>query len=334
MASRTETAPSKTTDAGRDPKVETWIRSYGITEYEFLTDVPVDEFDMDKCLSNQARVSQAVNQTAVADYQRDMEAGDVFPAVVAYRQRGKLITIDGNHRLVAKDQAGQTLSVYVVRAAKPSVLVIMTFEANVRHGMRSSPEDRIAQALWMLDNKVSTQDAARRLGLSPGDITKAVTQKRSDENADSAGIAAADWWKKIPAGHRRRLGQIRTNEGLAAAARLVYETNMGLDEVTRLVSDLNDLRSDKLMVAFVEGKRAELSEVIQGTGAGIVGADANRRSRSPVSGLRTAITKFEGLPPAATIVTGIGPAERDSVAEGCRAAAKRLLEVAEALERA
>jgi hypothetical protein len=319
-------------EPGRDPKVEAWIRGYGV-QYEYLPAVLVNEFDQVESLKNQARINEPVIEATVEEYAADMRNGDVFPPVVAYRKRGKLVVIDGNHRLVAASRAEKSLAVYVVRATVNTVLVIMTYEANVRqHGQRTTREDRLEHALWMVDNDVKAGEAARRLSLTESEVTRAVAARKAQDNAEDAGIAGTDVWKSIPKTQRLALGRINNNPALVAAARLVRDTRLDPDATAALVTAINKLRTPQLQEKFIRAKTDELAPLVQATGRGAIGSAGNRHSQSPASALRSILTRVRSHASVGATVAGLGPAERDAVAADCRDAAQWLLDVAESLE--
>lgn len=336
-AAATRTRDNATTELGRDKRLEDWFKAKGISTYDYRQGIPVAEFDVAESLDNQARISEPVDEATVKEYQANMEEGDVFPPVVAYPGPGGLIIVDGNHRLVAAQRAGKTLPVYVLTGVKPVTLTIMTFEANspAFHGKPVSHDDRIRHAVWMVRNKVPAALAARQLGLTAAEVSRAVALKNADRDADkvlkSEKLKAR--WSRLPATTRTRLGSLTDPDVMLAATELTVAAGLPADKVTALCTEVRGVRGERAKLAFLAGKRLELEPQIQAAAGGLVGAAPRRPPANSASGsLRATLDKVGRLPAPAAVVDDVARAERHDVAADCRRAAARLVEVAAALE--
>src|SRR6476646_1032437 len=190
----TATKELATTNAGRSEAVESWLREYGV-KYTLMS-VPLNLIDKAASLSNQARLSAAVNETVVDTYKDAVERGDKFPAGVIYERNGKLVIIDGNHRFLAHEAVGvENAPFYLLDPATRSDLVIkLTFEANTRHGMPNSLEDRIAHAVFLVENAAMTQrDAAAAVNVPYARLQQAWQRQQAERRAAKLGIPARVW---------------------------------------------------------------------------------------------------------------------------------------------
>jgi hypothetical protein len=95
-----------------------------------------------------------------------------------------------------------------------------------------------------------------------------------------------------------------------------------------------DLADSDVQVDYVKHlrKTREMRDKIQGSAGGAIGPKPGRRVRTGRLLFEQVAGKVVDLPPTAQIIEHVQPAEREELAEQARAAARRLLEVADALE--
>jgi ParB-like chromosome segregation protein Spo0J len=164
--------------------------------WEYTGAVRLDRIDAEKSLNNQARVYERLDEDTVTTYAEAIKRGDKFPAVVAHRSsaRGKLIMVDGNHRMFGYRRAEvPEIPAYIITRAKQTTVVMMTFAANTRHGKPTSHDERIHQAIWLINNGASQEEAAAAVQLKKGDVAKAWPRVQGDQGTDEMGILRCDW---------------------------------------------------------------------------------------------------------------------------------------------
>jgi transposase-like protein len=281
----------------RDAEVERYLDRLGVT-YELRTNLSPKQFDLEESLRNQARVRGVLVEETVKRYTEAAHQGDIFPPVVAWEnEKKKLIILDGNHRLMAHLEAGRVLDAYVVGSDTPPMTrVLITFKANVKHGLPSSDEDRLHHALFIHDTGVTLSDAAREFGVPVAVLRKAAGQAKADRRADEAGVLRTHW-DAISAAARGRLDTITTDEGFKAAAELVAEAGLGIEDVMDLVRTLNQSRSGSRQTAQIAAQRKLLGERIQE----VATSGRNRRGRrgrrqGPQARLGLALGHVNALP--------------------------------------
>lgn len=231
--------------AAQREETEQWLDSKGV-QWVFVPDVSLDSIDKEKSLRNQARITQVLNEERLETYTEAMERGDVFPAAVAYLVEGMYVLIDGNHRLQAAENAGKKLSLYVVDSDTDSrTIITMTYEANAKHGLPNSVEDRQLHAVYLLRSGAASQEVvAAALNLSKGQVQKAWQKSKADERAHEMGILERQW-VQLPVASRLRLGAIRTDEGFSAMADLAIRGGLSSAEIDQHVVAINRARSAK-----------------------------------------------------------------------------------------
>lgn len=276
------------------PDIEEYLTKRGV-EWEFVSELSPARFDKERSLKNQARLGAPLNAGTVKRYSDAVENGDRFPPVLAHEDRGKLLILDGNHRLAAHADAGVPLDAYVCQAS-PQTLMLLTYEANTKHGLPSSEEDRIHHALFLMDSGLSEKEAATRLSLQRSSLRKAKAQQDSNRRADDAGILRARW-EAVPASSRNRLAMILTDEGFKAAVELTLDAALTSEEVSHIVSNLNEVRSGQRQADMVkkvrDGMAARIADVALSGGANRKG---KRVSGSPSSRLAMALGQLGALP--------------------------------------
>ena len=264
-------APSVATKRlpGQREDIEAWLDEKAV-QWSFLPKVDIKKFDLERSLKNQARISQVLDQSQVEVYIEAMKRGDVFPGVIAYVKGDKYIAIDGNHRLHAALVTTEKLPVYLLDAkTDPNTIVLLTFEANAKHGLPNSVDERLRHAITMIESTGASHEmAASRLNLSKGSVARAWNKHRADRRADEAGLKAGQWDTLVPA-VKQRLSSLRTDEGFVIVADLAYRARLTSEEVDEVVVDVNKSRSGvgqrEIATTYVDRYRIR----IQGSGGGV-----------------------------------------------------------------
>lgn len=323
MALRTKTVHTPSV-VGGDARIEDYLDKKGVS-WEFKAKLDPDDFDAEKSLKNQARF-QPVDEKRVDTYAEAMRRGDQFPPVLAHGKQGKLIIADGNHRLQAAIKARRPLDAYVI-SGDPQTLVLITFEANARHGLPSSEDERTQHALYLMDNGASVKSAAAALAIPEKLVNAASIRRNTDQRFLENNISPLVI-EKMTEPVKRRLAQISTDEGFIAAVELANRVSMSSNEAFGFVTEINERRSSAKQVAFIKEREADLSDRIGATGGGVL----NRKPMGPKARLNMAMGNILNLPDDLDALTSayVGP-ERDEVAKKMRHTARRLNHLAKSL---
>lgn len=324
MAQRIRTIEVAAAENG-DPRIEAYLDEKGV-KWEFLGDVPTENFDVKKSLQNQARF-EPLNQERVDEYTEDMKRGAQFPPVIAHGPVNKLVIASGNHRLHAAINANKPLPAYRVIGADATTITAITGEENAHHGGRTSQEERIAQALHLIDNGATIPAAAAALSL-PKSVLNRASSKRSAERRFHDNKVSPITVEKLPETVKRRLADIHTDEGFTAAVDLAVRARLSSDEVFELVTAVNEIRSSAKQVEYIDAQAELYRERIQATAGGVLGS---RRPHGPKARMQLALGTINNMPDTDAIVKAYRGPERDEAATKFRATARRLNELAKAL---
>lgn len=318
-------------DESRRNEIEDWLDAKGVG-WEFVAELPMAEIDVEKGLNNQARVFTKLDTERVTTYAEGVARGDAFPGVILHRSsKNKVSAIDGNHRIAAYARENRaTIPAYVVLKVQPQTLVMMTFEANVKHGLPTTHDERLYQAAWLIQNGASEKQAAAAVNVKVGDVQKYWLKRKADNRAKEVGVSRTAW-DAISQSARGRLANVSTDEGFKAASELTFKANLAANEVFDLVQRLNAVKSSSRQEALVKQFAGELGERIQEAGSGI--ATGGRRARTPKQIFNMALGQFAVLPenPESIAERFIGD-ERSEAAKRARGAADQLTAIAELLE--
>lgn len=328
-------------DRKRSVEVEKWIDGYGV-QHELILDVSIaGGIDVDTSQHNQGRFT-ALDPEVVDRYTANLLDGQTLPPIVTYRARdGRLVTIDGNHRVAAHEAASKedgqfgAIAAYVVRDASPSTIATMTVEANVRHGKPIDNQERVAAAVWHVSsNGLTVAEACGRLGITNhASVQRAVRLEKAALRAHSAGIVATKWDRLTPYA-RERLGSVHTDVGMAAAVDLVFAAGLKNTEVGLLVTDMNATHSGPAQVKLVKELAGTLyAERIESlAGGALVTSGNSKKAQTPRQKLGAGLGFLTALgEDLSGLARQFRPQEREEWVERVDAAVASLTSLREAL---
>lgn len=324
----------KLKDVGRRPDIEADLNDKYHVSWDYVSDVPTSDFDIDKSLKNQARF-EAINEDTVEQYKEGVDRGDAFPAVIAFRRRrgGKLEIIDGNHRLVAHERAGKPIDVYeVATGTRPQTTTLMTFAFNTRHGRPTSEEERTQQALYLMENGATMGVAAGAVNVPERILRRAVAKQQSDKRAIEVGADQREW-DALGQSARNRLLNVSTDEGFKDAIHLSFVAGLSADEVFDVVALMNETKSAAKQRAIVKAKVEEFGDRIQDNAGGVLNRKTNRGGLTARGRLGIALGHLTALPEDVGSITRayVGD-DRTTNAKSFMEASRRLSNIAHALD--
>jgi hypothetical protein len=233
-----------------------------------LATLKIADIDRKQSELNQARISKPIDEDQVVMYAEAMERGDKFPPIVVYQQGSTYIVMDGNHRVAAADMTKDetTIQAYVVKDPAAAQVQAFTYEANTKHGLPTSLQDRLRQAIHLINRGSHTAvQAARQLGIPLNTLRSALDQYQADKRFEALGVKK---FQSLTSTAKRRLDSIHSDPVLRASAELVLDAGIGSEDVTRIVRDVNALRSEREQLAYISKERESRAGIIKATAGG------------------------------------------------------------------
>lgn len=218
----------------RDHLTEDVLQGLGLA-YDYVENIPLDQFDLAAGLRNQARLTAPLDRDLVMEYALAMLDGDVFPAVIVERlpATGLLSAIDANHRLHAATEAKlSNVAAYILRPCDPASRRMALIAFNRRAGKRTSMEEGIQHGIWLVTHCSQTiVSAARVAKVSPDTLGTAIRTAKAKAEFAKAGIPV----ERITNSKLERVGSIPLRSIREKAAKLVAERQMSTSDVDSMV---------------------------------------------------------------------------------------------------
>jgi len=237
-----------------NPQIADWLDGHGITD-KSIEDLPLSQIDDRRSLRNQARF-QALDERVVVTYAEAMNGNAQFPPIVVVDDNtaGGVLVVDGNHRVAAARLAGKTsIPAYVVRGATERQIHVLTFDANTKHGIPTTAEERKAHAVYLVDTAgVGQKDAALMLNIPIRELAYELSVGRVNRRLAALGL---ERWEEIGRATRARLENISNDRVLQAVADLTIKAHLSSPAVSDLVTDVNKETTEDAALAVVEAAR-------------------------------------------------------------------------------
>lgn len=226
--------------------------------YAYHDEFPLADLDDEasRQVWNQARLGDPVDEQHVEEMVAELERGVEFPPIIFYRDdRGRCVTLSGNHRRRAYgDAKRETIRAYeatgLAELRKEDERVLrLIYEANHGHGKQVALDDRVQQALVLIQNGYNVRAAAAAVGIPEHrvrdeyDSARATTRLEQDVGVDTS---------EIPISAQRRLVNIKNDTVVKAAAAIVPLMTRKTQEVNELVKAVNAERTEGAQLAIVE----------------------------------------------------------------------------------
>lgn len=323
-------ASKRLSDRGRRPDIEEDLANKYNVGWQYHSGMPTSEFDIERGLDNQARF-QAINRDKVEEYREAVERGDAFPAVIAYRpgraQKAPLVSIDGNHRLVAHDEAKKGIDVYEIdRGTRAATIALMNYAFNARHGLGITDEEKIHHALFLYGSGSSQEQAAAEVNVPLAKLQRAVSKAKADQRAVDMDLDPREW-EVLAQASKGKLNAIATDEGFVAASKLAYKARLTSGEVAEMVQELNTSRGAAKQKSMVRTMTDAYLDRIQDL-AGGTNASATR-PLTPRARLVMTLGNVMALPDdLAGLAAAFADAERDEISVKITDAANKLTKLA------
>jgi ParB-like chromosome segregation protein Spo0J len=272
------TVSTSTTEAHplRRSDVEAWLDALKIP-WQFDPEYPLDKISVKRSLANQARL-EPINQEVVDRYTADVKRGDEFPPVLVNDRKGHKENelLGGNHRMMAYRFGGRTTIPAYVVSVEPEMALRLTYEDNRRHGLPPSESERVVQAIHLIENGWTQERAAAAVGVAGSKISAERTMIRAGNRAKE--LRVDEGFAGLARNSKYHLGRLRSDPVFTAAANLVVQAKMSVDEVKSLCNRLHEARSDEAALNLLGMEEEEFSARVQRSGGGRVRATRTPRA--------------------------------------------------------
>src|SRR5664280_3266420 len=154
---------------------------------------------------------------------------------------------------------------------------MLAFGANARYGVPNTEDERLSQAVYLMDSEVSLAQAAAICMVSERALRTRWNKRQADRRADEVGLR--NEWDSLLSAVRGRLLMIATDEGFRAAAMLAHRARLSTSEAVKLVSEVKGTKSGARQAAMVRTSRPPSTSTASGSW------QAGSRPVGPVGGV-------------------------------------------------
>jgi ParB-like chromosome segregation protein Spo0J len=275
------------------PQTEAWLQGHGAT-FELKTIIPAEINDR-RSLQNQARF-QPLDEHLVVTYAEAMADGAIFPPIVVAQDAvpGGYLILDGNHRFAAAKLAGkERIEAYITSDLSERQIMVLTFDANTKHGLPTSAEERKQHAVYLVETAgISQKEASSMLNVPARELQNEISRVRADKRLARL---AVERWDSLAKSTRARLDNIRDDVVLKAAADLAVQAKLAHDSVAPLVTEINQTsaQADALAVVAAERERRKAQIKMTVGGRTRMPTDVVRLSRSVAYAERLVVERID-----------------------------------------
>lgn len=238
----------------KNPQYEQALTKQGVT-FDYLPKVELDEINLQKGLTNQARLEKAIVEDLVVQYVAAIKEGDEFPPVVLGRLgKGKYFPLDGNQRLASYDKVGKKWTdAYLVQSQDPMVLDRISWSFNNKvNGLRLTYGECLAHAVSFVRKYGITQEAAaKEWGVPKWAIGNEVRATECREVLERHKVKNI---KNLSNDQLRALAALQTlgEEVFVPAAQAVAESGASTKDIYSLMSSVRKAKTHAAKVAEVQ----------------------------------------------------------------------------------
>lgn len=281
--------------------------------------VSFEAIDLEASERNQARLLP-IHEETVELYEAAMRDGAVFPPIVVNGTKAPFVVLDGNHRIRAAINTGfDSAEMLVVTDASKAAMELYTYEANAKHGLPTTVEERVVQGVYLVSLGNAAIDVAKALSISERKLWNAMAAYRSRQRLERLGVAS-NW----SPGQLQRFGSVRSDVVVAPLVRLASAARLAVSDIEPMIVSVNALHTETEQLAFVAEQEAKYAPIIASTAGGAI--DLPRE----VNRLKIGIRMLQTIDPdkLKLALEQLDPALRESMGRDTVAAIGHLVVVA------
>lgn len=248
--------------------IESLFDQYGITEYEYVDDLPMASIDREKSRRNQVRQTAVVPEN-VEQMVTALKQGVDLPPIIVTQDGKKYLIASGNNRDEAHlEVKRKTIAAYVVKNVDPVALRMLAVDENMGHGYANTKDERISHALDLMSTgNFAQKTVADRLGLSQSEVSQALGLREGQERSTRLGCYKQ--WERIGRNVRTRFNALMLDDVFKAAVILTYDAGLNGQQITDLLNGIKGLTGEKAMLTYISDQRRFYAERIQQVKAGV-----------------------------------------------------------------
>ena len=254
-----------------DLKLESDLRAMGIA-FE-VTTIKLSVIDFVASADNGARIGDPVMPGLVADYKLAMLNGDIFPRPAVRKIKSGYLILSGNQRCAAVRELVADgdlppdcqIEAYLLATDDPMLVNAVIRSANVGHGGRTTWDERVAHAIFMVSSLgMAIADASKLFIVSKTTITARIRAEEVRKELGKACIATST----IATATLDVLGQIQHDErSFRQMGSLVAQHAPPTERVRQMVGSVKKAKSDTDRLRIVKNFENELTQEAHAIGA-------------------------------------------------------------------
>ncbi len=236
-------------------------------EYDYVAKVPLSAIRRHP--ESQARMQDSPKEL-VELYASQIQAGSVFPPILAWADPSRpddYALLDGNARTAANNKINPngTIDAYIIKnITNLEDAVIASSIPNTWNGNPYTRAERENIALTMHKRDYSATTIARELGVTQATLAKLIASADFDRRAEALGMEDVD----LPSAVKVQAVKVIDDSVFDALVRLCDDSGMPVSDVSRLVRETGESRSEADRLKLVADQRTERAEQIAQKRAG------------------------------------------------------------------
>ncbi len=236
-------------------------------EYEYVAKVPLSAIARHP--ESQARMEDSPKEL-VELYATQIQAGAVFPPILAWADPNRpddYVLLDGNARTAANNKlnANGTIDAYIIKnITNIEDAIIASAIPNTWNGNPYTRSEREKIALTMHKRDYSATTIARELGMTQSALARLIASADFDRRAEALGIEDLE----LPTSVKVQVVKVSDNSVFEAIVRLSDDSGMAIADVSRIVRETSECRSEAERLKLVADQRAERADQITQKRAG------------------------------------------------------------------
>lgn len=234
--------------------------------YEYVGFIDLDEIERHP--ESQARIRMA-GAGMVNQYAQKQRQGQTFPPVTVWADGAAGYSLlDGNTRVAAKRKNGTgNTDAYVLDIQSNEQAIAISAALNNLSGLQMNKDENRRAMMAMADLGHDPKFIAKKLGVPPADITRALSVRTFDERAERLEIEE-EVISRIGKTMKSRIASLADDSVFAEFANLIVEAELQSKDITPLLEGIRTATSEKDRRKVLTDERKNRASDIQRVATG------------------------------------------------------------------